>query len=211
MVSGVGHETDFTIADFAADVRAPTPTAAAELVSPDGAKLKRDVSLLGQQLTRVFARGLEDRMQRLDYLSRRLTHPGERIRNQVIHLQHLASRLGGAWGRGADERSWQLRDAAQRLRAAAPDTGALLQQQQELARRLRGAVRERMTAAAERVTGIRSHLLHLNPQRVLERGYSITETADGAIIRDSAQLAKDQELKVTLARGWAGVKVKETG
>jgi exodeoxyribonuclease VII large subunit len=211
VVSGVGHETDFTIADFAADVRAPTPTAAAELVSPDGAKLKRDVSLLGQQLTRVFARGLEDRMQRLDYLSRRLTHPGERIRNQVIHLQHLASRLGGAWGRGADERSWQLRDAAQRLRAAAPDTGALLQQQQELARRLRGAVRERMTAAAERVTGIRSHLLHLNPQRVLERGYSITETADGAIIRDSAQLAKDQELKVTLARGWAGVKVKETG
>jgi exodeoxyribonuclease VII large subunit len=211
VVSGVGHETDFTIADFAADVRAPTPTAAAELVSPDGAKLKRDVSLLGQQLTRVFARGLEDRMQRLDYLSRRLTHPGERIRNQVIHLQHLASRLGGAWGRGADERSWQLRDAAQRLRAAAPDTGALLQQQQELARRLRGAVRERMTAAAERATGIRSHLLHLNPQRVLERGYSITETADGAIIRDSAQLAKDQELKVTLARGWAGVKVKETG
>lgn len=211
VVSGVGHETDFTIADFAADMRAPTPTAAAELVSPDGVKLKRDVLLSGQQLARVFARGIEDRMQRLDYLSRRLTHPGERIRNQVIHLQHLASRLRGEWRRGAEEQSWALRDAAQRLRAAVPDMGLLVQQQQELARRLRGAVRERMTAAAERVTGVRSHLLHLNPQRVLERGYSITETVDGAIIRDSAQLSDDQELKVTLARGWAGVRVKRTG
>ncbi len=211
VVSGVGHETDFTIADFAADLRAPTPTAAAELVSPDGVKLNRDVVLLGQQLARIFSRGIEDRMQRLDYLSRRLTHPGERIRNQVIHLQHLASRLRGEWRRGTDEQTWALRDTAQRLRAAAPDMGLLVQQQQELVRRLRGAVREHMTAAAERVTGVRSHLLHLNPQRVLERGYSITETADGAIIRDSAQLSEEQELKVTLARGWAGVRVKRIG
>ncbi len=211
VVSGVGHETDFTITDFAADMRAPTPTAAAELVSPDGVKLKRDVLLLGQQLARIFSRGIEDRMQRLDYLSRRLTHPGERIRNQVIHLQHLASRLRGEWRRGADEQSWALRDAAQRLRAAAPDAGMLIQQQQELARRLHGAASVRMTAAAERVTGVRAHLLHLNPQRVLERGYSITETADGAIIRDSAQLTGEQELKVTLAKGWAGVRVKRIG
>ena len=211
VVSGIGHETDFTIADFAADVRAPTPTAAAELVSPDGMKLRRDVAMLGQQFARVFARGIEDRMQRLDYLSRRLTHPGERIRNQVIHLQHLASRLRGEWRRSAEEQSWALRDAAQRLRAASPDTELLLRQQQELARRLRGTVRERMAAAAERVAGIRAHLLHLNPQRVLERGYSITETAGGDIVRDGAQLAEGQELKLTLAKGWAGVQVKRSG
>ena len=211
VVSGVGHETDFTIADFAADARAPTPTAAAELVSPDGVKLRREVGLLGQQLARVFVRGLEDRMQRLDYLSRRLTHPGERIRNQAVHLQHLALRMRGAWTRGVDEQAWALREAAQRLRSAGPDTGALIVQQQELARRLRGAARERMTAARERVSGIRAHLLHLNPQRVLERGYSITEAAGGEIIRDSAQLTAEQELKVTLARGWTAVRVKNTG
>ena len=211
VVSGVGHETDFTIADFVADVRAPTPTAAAELVSPDGVQLRRDVALSGQQLVRVFQRGIEDRMQRLDFLSRRLTHPGERIRNQQVHLHHLATRLRGAWLRVADECSWQLRDTAQRLRGSAPDAGALQLQQQELERRLQGAMRNRMTAAVERVHGARSHLLHLSPERVLDRGYSITETADGAIVRDSAQLAPEQVLKVTLARGWAGVRVKNTG
>lgn len=211
VVSGVGHETDFTITDFAADVRAPTPTAAAELVSPDGVKLGRDVALLGQQLSRVFQRGLEDRMQRLDFLSRRLTHPGERIRNQQGHLLHLATRLRGTWLRGADECSWQLRDTGQRLRAAAPDAGALLLQQQELSRRLQGATRNLLTAAAERVQGAQAHLLHLNPERVLDRGYSITETADGTIVRDSAQLSPEQELKITLARGWAGVRIRRTG
>ncbi|MGA0115363.1 MAG: exodeoxyribonuclease VII large subunit [Burkholderiales bacterium] len=167
--------------------------------------------LSGQQLARIFSRGIEVRMQCLDYLSRRLTHPGERIRNQVMNLQHLAGRLRGEWRRCTEERSWTLRDAAQRLRAAAPDAGLLVRQQQELARRLHGAARERMTAAAEQVSAARAHLLHLNPQRVLERGYSITEAADGAIIRDSAQLSPDQELKVTLAKGWAGVQVKRKG
>ena len=211
VVSGVGHETDFTIADFAADVRAPTPTAAAELVSPDGAGLRREVAMLGQQLVRVFQRGVEDRMLRLDYLARRLTHPGERIRNQEVHLQHLVTRLRGAWRRGTDDQSWRLRDASQRLRAYGPDTGALLLQQQELARRLHGAVRNVLAAAAERVQGAQSHLLHLSPERVLDRGYSITETNAGEIVRDSAQLAIDQDLRITLARGTAAVRVKGGG
>ncbi len=211
VVSGVGHETDFTIADFAADLRAPTPTAAAELVSPDAAKLRRDLALAGQQLARVFARGIEDRMQRLDYLSRRLTHPGERLRNQFIHLQHLGSRLRGSWRLGAEAQTWTLRDAAQRLRASAPDTSLRQHRQQELARRLHGGLRDHLATAVERVGAVRAHLLHLNPQRVLERGYSITETADGVIVRDSAKLSADQELKVTLAKGWAGVRVKRTG
>lgn len=211
VVSGVGHETDFTIADFAADVRAPTPTAAAELVSPDGAKMRRDMRTLGQQLSRMFMRALEDRMQRLDFLARRLTHPGERIRNQWMQLQHLRARLGGAWVRGGDDRIWQLRDRAQRLRMAAPDPDGLLRDQGELAQRLRLAMRERIRGAREQIKGAQDNLLHLNPRRVLERGYSMVETEGGGIVRDSAELVPDQDLKITLARGWAGVRVKRKG
>jgi exodeoxyribonuclease VII large subunit len=88
LVCGVGHETDFTIADFVADARAPTPTAAAELVSPDRAELVARLGVLHVRLARAMLRGLEQRMQHADYLTRRLTHPGERIRSQHQHLAH---------------------------------------------------------------------------------------------------------------------------
>lgn len=211
VVSGVGHETDFTIADFAADLRAPTPTAAAELVSPDGVKLRRDTALLGQQLVRVLQRQIEDRMQRIDFLGRRLVHPGEQIRNRMGNLQHLATRLGGAWTRGAEERGWQLREQAQRLRAALPEVAALRERQQDFARRLRIAARMQIAGAVERLQAVRSSLTHLNPERVLERGYSITRAADGSIIRDSAQLKPDQDLELLLAKGRAEVRVRKAG
>lgn len=211
VVSGVGHETDFTIADFAADLRAPTPTAAAELVSPDGVKLRRDTAQLGQQLARVLQRQIEDRMQRIDFLGRRLVHPGEQIRNRMANLQHLATRLGGAWARGAEERGWQLRELAQRLRAALPDVAALGERQLEFTRRLRIAARMQLAGAGERLQSVQASLTHLNPERVLERGYSITRAADGTVVRDAAQLVPGQELELLLARGRAGVEVKKTG
>ena len=78
LVSGVGHETDFTIADFVADVRAPTPTAAAQLASPDRLETCEQLRQLEVRLGRIVKRGLENRMQRLDYLSKCLVHPGRR-------------------------------------------------------------------------------------------------------------------------------------
>ncbi|MBX9810608.1 MAG: hypothetical protein K2Y16_03185, partial [Burkholderiales bacterium] len=151
------------------------------------------------------------RMQRLDYLSRRLTHPGERIRNQAQHLQHLASRLRGAWRREWEGGSWRMRELARRFGAARPDLESLARTRDDLARRLREAAHDRLKTATTQLKGLESHLKHLNPRLVLERGYSITESADGKIVRDSSMLVIEEDIKITLAKGWVGAQVKRKG
>jgi exodeoxyribonuclease VII large subunit len=207
VVTGIGHETDFTIADFAADARAPTPTAAAALASPECDELSRQLLHQMQRLLRATRRALEARMQRLDFLSRRLVHPGERIRNQVNELKHLASRLGSAWERGLEDLGWQTRELGLRLAAAGPDVARAIRESEELARRLREGGRRRLEATAALLARLDASLKHLNPQSVLERGYSITESTAGAIVRDAEKLAVGEDVTITFARGRIGARV----
>jgi exodeoxyribonuclease VII large subunit len=186
VVSGVGHETDFTIADFAADRRAPTPTAAAEMACPSREELSKLLAHSARRLLRVATRALEDRMQRLDFLARRLVHPGERIRGQLGELRHFARRFFGAWERGL------------------ADLGA---ETAGLARRLREGGRRQIDATASLLARLDAHVQHMNPQAVLERGYSITE-AGGGIVRDSARLAAGESISITFARGRVDAEVK---
>ncbi len=209
IVTGVGHETDFTIADFVADQRAPTPTAAAELASPNRLELLASLGLINQRLRRVITRTLEARMQQLDYLSRRLQHPAARLQDQRAHLRQLILRLKNGWSRQADNRLWRIRELRQRLRA--PETGRLLQSQCDLAQRLRRAGTRYMETVSMRLQNLRSHLAHLNPQSVLERGYSVVENAAGKIVRDSAQIAGGDEVKMTFANGVARARVTGKG
>ncbi len=208
VVTGVGHETDFTIADFVADARAATPTAAAEMVSPDRDELRAQVAQLRGQLTRVTRRALEDHMQKLDYLQRRLVHPGERMAERLRHLTHLSSRLKGAYQRAADGRVWATRELAQRLSAAQPDLRSLERNVHESGRRLSDAVQRHMERGQARLARAEAHIASLNPQLMLERGYSIAETAEGVIVRDAAALAVDDEIRVTFARGAVRASVK---
>jgi exodeoxyribonuclease VII large subunit len=210
VVSGVGHETDFTIADFVADVRAPTPTAAAQLVSADRLELCEQVRNWRTRLGRIVTRGLEDRMQRLDYLAKCLVHPGERVRNQVQHVMHLANRLCGGWRRFSEARVWEVRGFARDLVASRPDLEQIEREQTDIARRLRDAARARFESMTTRLAGLEGHLKHLNPELVLERGYAIALDASGAVVRDAAQLAPGDEISLTLARGSAQAEVKTT-
>ena len=208
VVTGVGHETDFTIADFVADARAATPTAAAEMVTPDRSELRSQLSQLRGQLTRTTHRLLEDHMQKLDYLQRRLVHPGERIAERQRHLAHLASRFSGAYKHAFETREWNLREAVQRLRAARPDLQTLERNAKDNGRRLADTMQRLFERANSRLARADAHINSLNPQRMLERGYSITQTADGGIVRDSVLLQSGQALRLTFARGSAEAEVK---
>jgi exodeoxyribonuclease VII large subunit len=210
VVSGVGHETDFTIADFVADVRAPTPTAAAEIVSANRVEVCEQLRHLTSRLHRMVQRGLENRMQRLDYLSRSLLHPGERIRNQRQHLAHLANRLCGGWKRAAEVRAWRLRDVGRELGAARPELAALERTRVEYARRLQDSARTRLASMGARLAALEAHLKHLDPTRVLERGYSIVLDASGSIVHDARQLHTGDPVELRFGRGSVEAEVKRT-
>lgn len=211
VVAGVGHETDFTIADFVADARAPTPTAAAELVSPDRAELREQVGQLQRSLARGARRTIEDRMLRLDYLARRLTHPAERLRERARHLLQLGGRLAGAYRHEAKSRAWALQSAAQRLRAVRPDPRVHQRFAREMHRRLRDAISRQLDRAQATLASNDAQLKQLNPLNVLERGYSLVEDSRGNIVRDSGRVAVDDNLKIAFASGWADVAVKSKG
>jgi exodeoxyribonuclease VII large subunit len=166
VVSGVGHETDFTIADFIADVRAPTPTAAASMASPDREALCDAVAALKRRLARDLRRQLETRAQRLDSLSRRLLTPAQRIERQQRELAALARRMANATRRG-------LADGARHL------------------------------------ASLRNALTHLDPTRVLGRGYSIVRGPDGHVLRSSAGLAQGDAIDIAFAEGGASATVDQ--
>ena len=210
VVTGIGHETDFTIADFAADHRAPTPTAAAELVSPLRADLLRDIAALAATLSRQLARDLENRMQRLDLLTRRLTHPGQRIAAQQDKLAQLATRLSRATSHEMDVRHWRLSELVQRSRTQLPQPQRMLQSLEPLAGRLRAALSRRHDALVARLERLQTSLAHLDPTAVLARGYSVVRDAQGRVVMRGSDVAGGDLLDVTLAEGGALVRVERS-
>lgn len=208
VVTGVGHETDFTIADFVSDARAPTPTAAAELVSPDGAALLRRVATTGSALLRASQRGLERRMLDLDVLARRLRHPGERLAQQRERLGQLHTRLQREWLRDTDARRRHANELAHRLLRARPDLERLDERARAAARRLLRALHARAADWRALLAQRTAALEHLNPQAVLERGYGIVRDAQGRVVREAARLSPGDPVSLTLAHGEADARIE---
>ncbi len=210
VVSGVGHETDFTLADFAADLRAPTPTAAAELASPLREELLAGLVTQARRLVNAQARRLHDTGQRLDFLSRRLVHPAEQLRVRQAALGQLAGRLQ----RAADtlQQRRQLRLDSLQARLASP-TQTLQMHRQRLATltdRLARAHSAHTTRQHLTLARLATSLAHLDPQRVLARGYSLVQRADGTVVQDAGALLAGEALELRFHTGRARATVVST-
>jgi exodeoxyribonuclease VII large subunit len=210
VVVGVGHETDFTIADFAADVRAPTPTAAAELASPPRDELLARIGLLVARLRRNVERDLETRIQLVDHLSRRLVHPGRRLDAQRALVGQLSSRLTQAVARTLDRHRWTVRELVARSRRHLPPLDLLGLRAGRLGERVAAAAQRQIGERAARVDALARSLAHLDPRAVLERGYSIVRDDAGRIVRRSADVARGERVDITFAEGSASARVERS-
>ena len=208
LVSGVGHETDFTIIDFVADARAPTPTAAAAMATPDREDLGRQLAGLADVLGSAAQRFVESHMQRVDYLSKRLLHPGERIAVRNDQLSHLGARLRNAQHHQAHASRLRMESLRSGLVSLRPGLEHLNARHRDLTLRLKNVNRSNFERRQQAVQSLSAHLEHLHPQAVLSRGYSIVTREDGVIVRDSAELDVGTYVSLTLARGRAGATIE---
>jgi exodeoxyribonuclease VII large subunit len=209
IVCGVGHETDFTIADFVADERAPTPTAAAQRVAPDRGNVLKSLHDQAQHLHRAQRNRLQNAMQTLDYLQRNLVHPAQQLQRQNQLLLQLQQRMQRAFTYGRQHQYWQWQSIVQRLRAASSDLGHLQDRQANLAQRLNKALRAGQAQRLSQTDNVAQHLILLNPQKVLARGYSVVRNANSNVVSDAQQLTVGAELNITFAIGSAWVQVKK--
>lgn len=205
VVSGVGHETDFTIADFAADLRAPTPTAAAEMAAAPYADWLATLEAHADDMTRAIHRRLSDTSQTLDWMARRLVSPASYIARERLKLQGLKTRLGHATRMPLEQSRYALRHLQTRLAARLPDTTPLRVRIVEYSRRLSGTMNVELARQRQALSALSSQLELLNPQRTLERGYAMVIDPKGRIVRNPGELHPRQTVTVRLAEGSAEI------
>jgi exodeoxyribonuclease VII large subunit len=212
LVAGVGHETDITLTDLAADARAPTPTAAAEMLSPDQNEWLTAFAATERRLVRIVHSQLSAATQRLDALGARLTHPRSRLTRLDERLQALNGRL-----------RLLVRARHQRSAARLVAVGARLQQHNPAHRlgelglklthrheRLCRDIGRGLAARRERLARLVHVLDSLSPLATLARGYAIVQRShDGHILRDATEVKPGERVRARLARGRLGCVVEE--
>ena len=213
VVSGVGHEVDFTIADFVADLRAATPTAAAESVTPDQQSWQQTLDWYQQRLQQLVTERLQQHQQSLLWLQKRLyqQHPEYRLQILSQTLQQLTTRLLSQSQHTLLHKRSLLLQIRSRLLNQSP-APVIRQNHQQLSltwQRLNNLAQNTVSAKAARLAQCASTLQALSPLQTLARGYSITTDENGHAVLDSARLHTDQILTTRLNKGTIRSKITQ--
>ena len=187
IISGVGHETDFTLTDFVADLRAPTPTAAAEMVAMEGAQLLADCQLLQNALSDALTTSLDRMSQRLDWIANRLGRPSSRLKDQTARLMRMHQSLQYGF-------KSQVQVQKQMLSRHSEHLPRLLQQNLQLQH--------------QRNLNMGTRLGLLDPHLVLERGYAWLTDETGRALTHASDFQANQSVTASLADGQVNLQVK---
>lgn len=205
VVSGVGHEIDFTIADFVADVRAPTPSGAAELVVPDRRAWLDALARTSERLAACMRRELRSLSSHFDnvMLRLKLTHPGARLNQQEQRLDDLEQRLTNALRASLHQDRSRVSDLFGRLVHRSPDR--LIREfrlhHASLAARLEQSLKDMLSRSEHRLSLAARTLNTVSPLRTLDRGFAVITRADGGVVVDSSTVAIGDEIEARVARG----------
>lgn len=206
VVTGIGHEIDFTIADFVADVRAPTPSGAAELVVPDSSTWRNTLVKLSHRLQQTLSRRLLDDRSSLQQLRRRLefAHPGQRVNQGAQKLDELMQRLSAAWALQSSQRAARLHRLEMRLSGVSPrhQLESLRERLTRLDHRLQQAWLQEWQARQQRLALASRTLNAVSPLAVLDRGYALVTLSDsGQLVREVSEAPIGSIIEARLAHG----------
>jgi len=203
IVSAVGHEVDFTIADFVADVRAPTPSAAAEMLSPNREEYLSRLNALGSRLENSIQQQLQNKQWQLQGAQRGLQHPGDKLSQYAQTLDMLELRMQQSQKNKFNQLMQRLTRSQQKLQQQSP-TNTLQKIETQLAyfqQRLNSAMKQLLANKSERLQQSALLLNAVSPLQTLGRGYAILQTDTEAVIRDSHDVKKGDLISARIGHG----------